>query len=73
MVRSSKESTRAALKKSGQYSTLEVEKHGLNIVRKNISCEILKRKQLGTGDPLSSVGIMALNSISLPYKKPILK
>jgi hypothetical protein len=30
--------------------------------RKNISCEILRRKQLGQDDPLSNVGIMSLNN-----------
>ena len=41
--------------------------------RKNISCEILRKKAFGVDDPLSNVGIMALNNIALPYKKPTLK
>ena len=32
------------------------------ISKKNISCEILRRKQLGQDDPLSNVGIMSLNN-----------
>jgi hypothetical protein len=42
-------------------------------IKKNISCEILRNKQIGLDDPLNNVGIMTLNNISLPYKKPILK
>jgi hypothetical protein len=34
---------------------------------------MLKKKQLGTDDPMSNLGIMSLNNHSLPYKKPILK
>jgi hypothetical protein len=41
--------------------------------KKNISCEILRKRQLGIDDPLGNVGIMSLNNQALPYKKPILK
>ena len=36
---------------------------------------MLRRKQLGSDDPLSNLGIMTMenNYSSLPYKKPILK
>lgn len=33
---------------------------------------MLKRKQLGSDDPLSNVGLLTSNNM-LPYKKPILK
>jgi len=67
--------------KSIDLSTLSKVGRSLNTLRsesenkfkKNISLEILKKRQLGIDDPMSNVGIMSLNNQSLPYKKPILK
>jgi hypothetical protein len=59
------------LRDSKSLSTVRSDSH--NKFKKNISLEILRKRQLGIDDPLSNVGIMSLNNQSLPYKKPILK
>ncbi|CDW77723.1 UNKNOWN [Stylonychia lemnae] len=41
-------------------------------LKRNVSVEILKQKQMSVGDPLTHFGIMTLNN-NIPYKKPILK
>lgn len=57
--------TRIDLKQSSR-SSLQPEP------KRNISTEMLHRKQLGTDDPLLHVGLLTQNNC-LPYKKPILK
>jgi len=40
--------------------------------RKNVSAQILRRKQNAKDDPMSHIGIVTMNH-KIPYRKPILK
>ncbi len=52
---------------------LPIVAHEVQIRKSNVSCENLRRKQQGQGDPLQSLGLISRSDGLCPYRKPILK